>query len=88
VAPAATWRDFLRTGCGPAASTLVKFGFSPDDVATYAVPFGLVWPAWLVLVWFSPLRRLPLGLHALLGVLWCFGGCCGLDADALKQFLR
>jgi hypothetical protein len=37
--------------------------------------FGIVWAAWLLIVAFTRLRRLPLGVHLLLGFLWCGSGC-------------
>jgi hypothetical protein len=53
-----------------------RAGCDPNDLTTYAVAFAVLWPAWLLVVTLSPLHRLPLGLHALAGFLWCLGGCC------------
>jgi hypothetical protein len=68
-------RNWLRAGCGPAVQVLWWCGLDPNDLATYAIAFGLLWPAWLLVVTLSPLRRLPLAAHAVLGSLWCLGGC-------------
>jgi hypothetical protein len=55
---------------------LPRLGFDPNDLTTYAVAFACLWPAWLLTVLLSPVHRLHLAVHALLGSLWCFGGCC------------
>jgi hypothetical protein len=70
------WRNWLRAGCGPLAGALPRYGFDPNDIATYAVAFALVWPPWLLAVHFRPLCKLPAAVHSLLGFVWCFGGCC------------
>jgi hypothetical protein len=70
------WRNWVRAGCGPLAGVLPRLGFDPNDLFTYAGMFGLVWPGWLVSVLLTPVHCLPVGVHAVAGFLWCFGGCC------------
>jgi len=69
------WRNLFRAGCGPICKIMVRNGFDPNDFTTYAVAFSIIWPAWLLIVCFSPLGRLPVVLHAILGFLWSLGGC-------------
>jgi hypothetical protein len=70
------WRNWFRAACGPLVSIMIKIGYDPNDLATYAVAFLAVWPIWLVVVCFSPLKRLPLAIHRTSGVLWCLSGFC------------
>jgi hypothetical protein len=69
------FRNWLRAGCGPVVSLMRSAGFDPNDLTTYAVAFALLWSMWLLAILATPLRRLPLIVHATLGIAWCFGGC-------------
>ena len=66
----------MRAACGPLAPALWRAGFDPNALAVYATAFGAAWPAWLLAVALTPLRRLPPAVHAVFGCLWCFGGVC------------
>jgi hypothetical protein len=68
-------RNWLRAGCGPVAQAMCRAGFDPNDLATYATAFALLWPLWLLVLFLTPVHRLPLAVHGFLGFLWCFGGC-------------
>src|SRR5262245_27877608 len=70
------WRNWLRAGCGPALRVMWRARLDPNDLVTYAAAFATIWPLWLLVAGLSPLHRLPLAVHASLGFLWCFGGCC------------
>jgi hypothetical protein len=70
------FRNWLRAGCGPAVAAMWSAGFDPNDLATYATAFVILWAAWTLLLLCIPaVRRLPIAVHAVLGFLWCFGGC-------------
>jgi hypothetical protein len=70
------FRNWLRAGCGPAVAAMRSAGFDPNDLATYAAAFVILWSAWAgMLICLGLWRRLPVAVHAVLGFLWCFGGC-------------
>ena len=60
----------IHAGCGPLAWSLYRL-FPWDLVAA----FVMIWSVWLLIVCFTPLRKLPYWLHLILGMIWCLNGC-------------
>jgi hypothetical protein len=53
------WRNWSRAGCGPVVKAMGWARFDPNDLSTYLVAFAVRWLAWFILLYLSPLNRMP-----------------------------
>ena len=67
-------RNLVRDAYGPLSMLLWGPEFSLDSLLFRALVCALLRAAWLMVVCFSGLRRLPPVVHALLGFAWCLSG--------------
>jgi hypothetical protein len=68
-------RNFTRAASGPLLYVVRAYDLGINALRPHAILAGVFWTAWLLLVSFTPLRRLPFRVHVFLGSLWCIHGC-------------
>ena len=68
-------RNFLRCTCGPAHLLLTPPADTNQSLLTLA---AILWTAWLAVILFTPLYRLPWFIHAGYALAWLMGGYWGV----------